>query len=154
MIHSYNMMLAYLTPSRAILMKPSQMMPRSMTLKHVIDILTLTCGLLKSSNFRLCVTAKTSMFYKHFLLANLSRRLKGATQCLLSVIRPSVNFSHFWLLLWHCWRDFNKTQCGAVLVLKLLNSSHCFRCLWMCRTMSWCVSLPVWSSTGVKATEF
>ena len=47
---------------------------------------------------------------------HLSRRLKCTTRCpssvvrLSSVRRPSVvNFSHFWLLLWNHWTEFNET---------------------------------------------
>ena len=49
-------------------------------------------------------------------LVHLSRRLKCTiviTRCPSSVVRPSVvrpsvvNFSHFWLLLWNRWTEFN-----------------------------------------------
>ena len=52
------------------------------------------------------------------VLVHLSRRLKCTiviTRCPSSVVRPSVrrpsvvNFSHFRLLLWHHWTEFNET---------------------------------------------
>ena len=48
------------------------------------------------------------MFHKHMFLVHLSRRLKCTiviTRCPSSV----VNFSHFRLLLWNHWTEFNET---------------------------------------------
>ena len=53
--------------------------------------------------------------WKYYLLflVHLSRRLKCTIvimRCPSSVVRPSVvNFSHFQLLLWNRWMEFNKT---------------------------------------------
>ena len=55
------------------------------------------------------------IYCKTFLLVHLSRRLKCTIvimRCPSSVCRPSsvvVNFSHFQLLLWNRWTEFNET---------------------------------------------
>ena len=61
-----------------------------------------------------CILFFSNTFIKEAFLVHLSRRLKCTiviTRCPSSVVRPSVvvNFSHFRLLLWICWTEFNET---------------------------------------------
>ena len=88
-----------------LLMKPFQMTPRSMTL-------TLTFALKNVATGGIVSVSQTPIDF----LVHLSRRLKCTiviTRCPSSV-RPSVcpsvvNFSHFRLLLWNGWTEFNET---------------------------------------------
>ena len=77
------------------------------------DIMWSNSGFLLLIDWKFMFKILSGVCFFVYFLVHLSRRLKCTIvimRCPSSVVRPSVvNFSHFQLLLWNCWTEFNQT---------------------------------------------